>query len=434
MIAKWLRKLWKKSVESEQPFGIEYRIHDADGQVRWVYEGGTGVFGEDGKLQYLDGAIFDITERRLADEALRESESRYRTLFDSANDAIFIMKDDMFVACNQKTMGMFGYTQEQIIGKKPYEFSPPTQPDGKASKEKAQRKIRAALAGEPQYFEWQHTRGDSTLFDAEVSLNLVELNNVMHIQAIVRDITDRKRTENEMVQLRNQLKNIIDSMPSLIMTVNPEGKVTHWNTQAELRTGISAELALGRFLPDVFPQLTAGLERVRDTIANKKPHIDTKVPQTVDHQTRYQDITVYPLIANGVGGAVIRVDDVTERVRMEEMVIQSEKMLSVGGLAAGMAHEINNPLAGIMQNVDLVLRRLTEDIPANLNAAAESGTDMVTIRAYIEKRDLTAYLGDVHKAGARASVIVKNMLKSDWYGNRSGIVGVLFHYQGKPRR
>ena len=126
--------------------------------------------------------------------------------------------------------------------------------------------------------------------------------------------------------------------------------------------------------------------------------------------TRYQDITVYPLIANGVEGAVIRVDDVTERVRMEEMVIQSEKMMSVGGLAAGMAHEINNPLAGIMQNVDLILRRLTEDIPANLETAAECETDMATIRDYIEKRDIPVYTGDVHKAATRASAIVKNML------------------------
>jgi len=86
-----------------------------------------------------------------------------------------------------------------------------------------------------------------------------------------------------------------------------------------------------------------------------------------------------------------------------------------------MAHEINNPLAGIMQNVDLVLRRLTENIPANLKIAAECGTDMATIRDYIEKRDIPGYMGDVHEAGARASGIVKNMLSFARMGE--GIAG-----------
>jgi len=439
----------QKSLESGEPFKIEYRIHDAEGEVRWVYESGMGVLEEGGKAQYIDGAIFDITERKISDEALRESESRYRTLFDSANDTIFIMKDDTFVDCNQKALVMFGCTREQIIGHRPHEFSPPTQPDGKRSKDKALEKVKAVFDGKPQFFEWKHRRSDATLFDAEVSLNLVELNNGLHVQAITRDITKRKeaeaamrishriinhsidmicvagfdgyfkvlnpawervldwsreellskpwtdfvhpddrevtnhststmiggteirqfenryiskdgsvkwlswtahpypdeeiifavardvteskRTENEMAQLRIQLKNIIDSMPSLLVAVDLEGRVNLWNTQVENKTGVSAELAQGQFLPEVFPQMTIGLDKVRDTIANKKPHIDTKVPQTVDHGIHYQDITVYPLIANDVEGAVIRVDDVTERVRMEEMVIQSEKMLSVGG-------------------------------------------------------------------------------------------------------
>ena len=75
---------------------------------------------------------------------------------------------------------------------------------------------------------------------------------------------------------------------------------------------------------------------------------------------------LYPLLANGSAGAVIRVDDITNRVRIEQMMVQTEKMMSVGGLAAGMAHEINNPLSGVLQSSQNIQRRLSPDLEPNL--------------------------------------------------------------------
>jgi PAS domain S-box-containing protein len=195
----------KKRTEDSQPFEIEYRIQHKDGHIRWVYEHGVAITGKDGSVQYLDGAIFDITERKLAEEALREKESRYRTLFNAANDTIFTMKDDVFVDCNLKTLAMFGCERHEIIGKSPAQFSPTKQPDGSLSKEKAMQKIKDAYEGEPQVFEWRHKRKDGSLFDVVVSLNRVELSDGPHLQAIVRDITDQKRVEKERQQLQKQL-------------------------------------------------------------------------------------------------------------------------------------------------------------------------------------------------------------------------------------
>lgn len=109
-------------------------------------------------------------------------------------------------------------------------------------------------------------------------------------------------------------------------------------------------------------------------------------------------------------GAVAVMEDVTERVRIQEMMVQTEKMLSVGGLAAGMAHEINNPLASILQALQVIIRRLDPDMPANAKVAGEVGVDLHAVQAYIHKRGLNEFLEGIHEAGVRAARIVTNML------------------------
>jgi signal transduction histidine kinase len=95
---------------------------------------------------------------------------------------------------------------------------------------------------------------------------------------------------------------------------------------------------------------------------------------------------------------------------MEEMMIQSEKMLSVGGLAAGMAHEINNPLAGIMQSICVMQNRVSGDMEQNEMTASQCGTTLSAIQDYMDKRQITAMLNNIFDAGERASKIVHNML------------------------
>ncbi len=225
-----------------------------------------------------------------------------------------------------------------------------------------------------------------------------------------KEITERKLAEEELRRLRNLLSNIVNSMPSVLVGMDAEGKVMQWNREAEKATGMTPDKAQGRILSEVFPRLGEEMEMVRQAIRANQVLKHEKLPQEHNGETRFSDVTVYPLVANGVEGAVIRVDDVTERVRIEEMMIQSEKMLIVGGLAAGMAHEINNPLAGIIQNLEVMRNRISDDMHKNLSAAEECGTTMDVIRTYMERRGIFSILDMVKVSGQRAVKIVSNML------------------------
>ncbi len=130
----------------------------------------------------------------------------------------------------------------------------------------------------------------------------------------------------------------------------------------------------------------------------------------IGNDVQYMNITVYPLTGGENQGAVIRMDDVTEQMKIDAMVVQSEKMLSIGGLAAGMAHEINNPLAGMMQNAQVIFHRLTKKIPANMAAAQKTGVSLDNLKSYMEIRGIAKQFEHINDAGSHAAKIVSNML------------------------
>ncbi len=169
-----------------------------------------------------------IAEKKLADtrdnlqktvnrqyDLLKESEDRYRKLFDNANDAILVIKDGKYTECNRKTLSMFDCGRSDIIGKMPGDLSPEIQPDGSKSAEKAERLINETIEGKSQFFEWQHKKTDGSVFDTDISLYRIKSENNFYVITMIRDISKRKAAETERDATIDELTDALENIKTL---------------------------------------------------------------------------------------------------------------------------------------------------------------------------------------------------------------------------
>ncbi|MBN2529582.1 MAG: AAA family ATPase [Deltaproteobacteria bacterium] len=221
----------------------------------------------------------------------------------------------------------------------------------------------------------------------------------------------REKAEKELQAARDYIDSIIDAMPSSLVGVNSDGRITHWNAQAARETSITAAMAAGKPLTEVMPYYRSEVQHIYNVMNGTGEYRKRHHRYRTSGGECIEDITIFPVDAGGVHSAVIRIDDVTSQVQMSETLIQSEKMLSMGGLAAGMAHEINNPLSGIMQSASVLsMRLLDENLPGNRKAAEQVGTRMSDVVKYVQMRSIDKTLELISDSSAQAAQIVRNML------------------------
>lgn len=357
-----------------------------------------------GDRRLFTGIVQDLTERKLAEEQIARLQHRQELILKSIGEGILgLDTEGRITFANPVAVTLLGLDEEILSRSRLAD-------------------IWYSAQDCPLYRVLEDgiiCRGEDTLllrrsggrFPVSYSMTpILEGGHVVGAVFSFRDITERLQADREMQRMRSYLKNIIDSMPSILVGVDADGRVTEWNLGAEKALGLSPSEATGRLFTEVLPYLESQLLRVQEAIRSRTPLRNERIAFEREGRLHYTDLMVYPLVGNSALGAVIRVDDVTNRVRIEQMMVQTEKMLSVGGLAAGMAHEINNPLSAVLQGCQNILRRLASDLPANRAAAAELQVDLDKVRAYLEKRGILRFLQGIQDAGARAAGIVADML------------------------
>lgn len=278
------------------------------------------------QIEYGKMAVFfsDVTEKRKIFENLERSELKFKSLFEFANDSIFLMDSEIFIDCNKKTLEMFNCKKEDIIGKPPYVFSPEIQPDGRPSKEKALERIKAVVNGVPQRFEWKHKKLNGELFDAEVSLNRITLGKDVVIQAIVRDITERKRSEEQISMLAHALKSIYEAVCITDMMDN----VIFVNNSFCKMYGYSKEEILGKHISIIRSNKNSSGTVNQIKLSTLKGGWTGEIISKRKNSTEFLSSLSTSLIRNDEGSptAIITISlDITERKESERALRESEE-------------------------------------------------------------------------------------------------------------
>lgn len=230
-------------------------------------------------------------------------------------------------------------------------------------------------------------------------------------EKLAREITIRKSVETQLTHTRSFLDSIIDSMPSALFTLDQGGFIIQCNQQAAKWLALQREPLVGKKLANYIPEIIEFEALLEESI---KLHTVKKIERlklSLPIADFPADITIYPLQDDNLKGLVIRIDDISQREKMEEVIMQTEKMKSVGGLAAGMAHEINNPLGAILQGVQNIERRLNIENEVNQHIAQDHQLNLTAMEAYLKQRQIDKFISNIKDAGQRAATIVANMLQ-----------------------
>lgn len=243
--------------------------------------------------------------------------------------------------------------------------------------------------------------------------SLYKTNNLL-----IDEVARHEVTGSLLRETKEYLQSMINSMPSIIIGVSVDGEITHWNAAAENNFEIFSNEALGKNITDVLTMFPVDRQTIASIIKEGEPRSLEHTKNNEDDNNQYYEITIYPLMSNASPGAVIRVDDVTLRITIENLMIQNEKMYSLGEVAAGIAHEINNPLSVILQNVQNITRRLDPEFNGNNDVANQLALDLTTVNTYIKQRNIDQFLAAIRDAGERSATIVTNMLAFSYSGQR----------------
>ncbi len=297
---------------------------------------------------YFAVTFEDITGRKLASEALRESEERFRELFEQSNDAIFIYTlDGDILDVNNRACQILEYSHAQLLSM--------SVPDLHSENTLAQSReaIRTVQEKGTVYFESQFKRSDGVVIDVEISSSVVDIQKGL-VQGIVRDITERKRAEEERERLLAQIQEqaqrvqqIIDTVPEGVLLLDAEGRVILANPIGEQDMVALADARVGDTLTHLGDRSLADLL--------------TPPPKGLWHEVmmgnrNFQIIARPSEPQSEASGWVLAIRDVTHQREFERHAQQQDRLAAVGQLAAGIAHDFNNIIAVIALYARMLLR------------------------------------------------------------------------------
>jgi PAS domain S-box-containing protein len=356
-LADFFRKHDQAAMDKGAPsVNEEWVTFASDGHRELLETTKVPMLDADGCLIGVLGIGHDITERNQVTEALHQSETKLRTLYESTSDAVMLLDEKGFFDCNKATLAMFGCaTKEEFYSMHPGDLSPPEQPCGTDSVSLANQRIATAMKNGRHQFEWMHRRADTgKIFPADVLLNSMELDGRTVLQATVRDITAHKQAENALM-----LKNLVfDESIAANSIADLEGVITEVNEMFLKVWGYSSkDEVVGKPIPHFLndPNDAAAIATALDRMGQWEGDY---VAKRKDGSTflAYGLATTLKDENGKLIGFQSAVLDITESRKVENVLQESEEMLRRAQSIAHIGHFKFNPVTAVVDGSDELFR------------------------------------------------------------------------------
>lgn len=383
----------------DERWSEEYRFRRKDGTYAHVLDRGYIIRDATGKAVRMIGGMTDVSERHRQAEALQASEEKYRLLFAQNPQPMWVFDAVTlrFLAVNPAAIDHYGYTADEFLAM--------TVLDIRAEGDRTSRE--AALAKMPGAGRdsglRRHLRKDGTVVEMEVTSDSVEFDGRPARLVVARDVTERRLAEAKM---REQAA-LLDKAQDAIMVRDLSHRLTYWNRSAERIYGWTAAEVIGQPMDKLLgvdhEKFAEADRQVRETgewNGEIQKHTKAKTLLTVDARwTLLRD-------DEGQPQAILTIDtDITERKKLEQQFLRTQRMESIGTLAGGIAHDLNNLLAPITMGVEL-LKQFSPDeksrqLITNIERSAKRGADLV--------KQVLSFARGVD--GARVSIHLKHLVR-----------------------
>lgn len=410
-VAAFIRRFVQSSDEYSDT--IENRFIDKWGNVHWYSSVISKItFNEQPALQFI---TYDITERKKAEDALRESEQQYKALIEQSANPVYILQFDRLVLVNEAWEKLFGYTRDEVLSRD-FDYMIFIAPEyhDHVLERRRQRKLGAKVTTN---YELGVITKDGSRRDLEVSVAEISWKNQPAVQGVYYDITERKRAEAALAKEKELLMVTLRSIGDGVITTDVDGNIILMNKIAESLTGWSQEEAIHHPIGQILNMVDQKTRQKFDSPVSKIISSASIYELSDDIILISKDGTERLIADSGapirdkegkVIGTVIVFRDITDKRKMEEERIKAMKLESIGLLAGGIAHDFNNILTAILGNISI----------AKLEAESNHKDRLIDIlnkseKASFRAKELTQQLLTFSRGGApiRKTVSIGELIR-----------------------
>ncbi|MHC1742547.1 MAG: PAS domain S-box protein [Syntrophobacteraceae bacterium] len=414
---QWLWDRWQEVLEERAAFQGEYRIIDASGAEKWIWESGSPIFDDAGHVLALEGFIMDITVRRCAEEMLRKSEARYRSVVEDAPIMISTyLPDTTLVFVNDASCRYFGRSREELIGRRFLDWLP------ESAREDILGTIAALTPEAPTaVLETEYVAEDGTLHFQRWTNRAIfdQAGKPVLYQGFGEDITEQKTSQADLLRLATA----IDQAGETVLITDARGVIQYINPAFERTTGYTREEAMGKTAKILKSgrQDQSFREEMRRTLFSGSVWVGRFTNKRKDGTLFEEEAVISPVRdpQGNITQLVAVKRDISKEVELEAKLRQVQKMEAVGQLAGGVAHDFNNMLSPILGYAEMLLDDLHPaddryDQVMEIKKAAERSRDLVRqLLAFSRKQILQVRLVVLSQVVENMEKLLRRTLRED---------------------